>query len=168
MLPPRTPLRNERSSGMRPGCCTCRLRPAFEKKTERLRAPFHNSRSGCAGLSCGEIPAMLFRGCPLRCARLRGLARRAFRHGAVGAVAAHRGEMRKEAAGSDAGVVRYAFHNADEHITPAIELRDRAAAIAHARAGADRSAALGVDEATVFGVGDKARFLQARRVHALA
>src|SRR3954464_14980616 len=76
--------------------------------------------------------------------------------------------MRKETAGADAGVVRHALHNANQYVAPAVELRDRTAAVAHTRAGTDRSTALGIDETAVPGVGDEARLLQAGGVHAVA
>src|ERR1044072_2908273 len=78
-------------------------------------------------------------------ARLGHLARRAFRRrGHVGRDAADRRVMREKTAGADAGVVGDALHDADQHVALAVVLRDRAATIAHAGAGADRAAAAGV------------------------
>src|SRR6266567_7974181 len=75
--------------------------------------------------------------------------------------------MREKTAGADAGIIRNAFHDADQDVALAVELGDRTARVPHAGAGADWSAALGVDEAAVFAVGNEAGFLQAGRMHAL-
>src|ERR1700740_3687245 len=66
-----------------------------------------------------------------------------------------RREMREEAAGADARIVRDALDDADQHVALAVELRDRATAIAHAGAGADRAAAVRIDEAAVAAGGDE-------------
>lgn len=99
-------------------------------------------------------------------ARLGGLLA-ARRRGGVAARAAHRREMSEETAGTDARIVGHALDDADQHVALAVELRDRAAAIAHAGAGADRAVAIRIDEPAVARVGHKARLFQARRVHAL-
>ena len=102
-------------------------------------------------------------------ARLRHLARRAFRRGRhVGRHAADRRVVREETAGADPGVVRDALHDADQHVALAVELRDRAAAVAHAGAGADRAAAARIDQRVVAAVVDQRRLLQAGRTHARA
>ena len=76
--------------------------------------------------------------------------------------------MREEAAGADAGVIRDALDDADQHVALAVVLRDRAAAVAHAGAGADRAAAARIDQRVVAAVVDEPRLAQAGRMHARA
>src|SRR2546421_1952691 len=75
--------------------------------------------------------------------------------------------MSEEAAGADARVIRHALNDADQHVALAVELRDRAARVAHAGAGADRAVTPGVDQRAVAAVGDEPRLAQAGRMHAL-
>ena len=75
--------------------------------------------------------------------------------------------MREEAAGADACVVRDALDDADQHVALAVELRDRAARVAHAGAGADRAVPVRIDEAAIARVGDETCFFKTRGVHAL-
>src|SRR5258708_29440774 len=99
------------------------------QKTARLSAPF------CPNLFVSKFCSARRRQIGLLVpfrrnamgARLGGLARRAFGRRRIGAVAAYRGEMREEAAGADARIVRHALHDADQHVAFAVELGDRAA-----------------------------------------
>src|ERR1044072_3957508 len=94
-------------------------------------------------------------------ARLRHLAR-TFRRGRhIGRHAADRRVVGEETAGADAGIIRDALYDADQHVALAVELRDRSAAVAHAGAGTDRTAAARIDQRVVAAVGNQLGLLQA-------
>src|SRR4051812_47003057 len=84
--------------GQVPAPCSRIWRYWRAKKTARYTAPISLKLRKCALARLRQIGPLVFFRRNAMCARLRSLARRAFGRRRVGTIAAHRGEMREEAA----------------------------------------------------------------------